>query len=212
MGRERLRTAGLAAALAAVVLVPLAIWAASSLSDEETAGLRIEASSSPVPRLHELVVALPNDELNTLETTDGTPSVGLECLDPEGRAELRVEHPFPFSDTDGGLEPPHVHQRIGVEQLDRIERCRLDGTDPELVGVVDGTASPFTSRREGENPSAGEEKPPRQERRNSPQPRIEARPTRLGRPSRATIPLRRSRIRPATYPPPPPTSASATAP
>ena len=143
MRRDRLRTAGLAAALAAVVVVPLGIWAASSLSDEEeVAPLQIQTYPAPVPGLLELVVALPSDEVNTLETTDGTPSVGLECLDAEGRAELSVEHPFPFSDTDGGLEPPHVHQRIGAGQLDRIERCRLDGTDPALEGVVEDTASP----------------------------------------------------------------------
>jgi hypothetical protein len=126
---------GLAAALAAVVLVPLAIWAVSSQSEEEPEALQIQTYPAPVPGLVELVVALPSAEVNTLETTGGTPSVGLECLDSEGRAELRVEHPFPFADTDGGLEPPHVHQRIGTQQLQRIESCRLVGTEPPLEGV-----------------------------------------------------------------------------
>ena len=143
VGQERLRTVGLAAALAAVVLVPLAIWAATSLSSEEEAEpLQIQTHPAPVPGLLELVVALPSEEVNTLETTGGTPSVGLECLDAEGRAEISVEHPFPFADTDGGLEPPHVHQRIGTDQLERIERCRLDGTDPPLEGVPDAGSAP----------------------------------------------------------------------
>jgi hypothetical protein len=142
VGRVRVRTVGLAGALAAVLLVPLAIWAVSSQSDEEPQTLQIQTYPAPVPGLVELVVALPSEAVNTLETTDGAPSVGLVCLDSEGRAELRVEHPFPFEETDGGLEPPHVHQRIATDQLQRIELCRLDGTDPPLEGTPDGAAAP----------------------------------------------------------------------
>ena len=137
MSRDRLRTAGLAAALAAVVLVPLAIWGATSLGEEESAELVVETYPGPSSEMVELVVALPNDELNTLETTDGAPSVGLECVDAEGRVELRVDHPFPFTDTDGGLEPPHVHQRVAEDQLAAIESCRLDGTTVEFEGASD---------------------------------------------------------------------------
>jgi len=131
-----LRTAGLAAALAAIVLVPLAIWGVTSLSEEESA-LVIETYPGTSRGMVEFVVALPNEELNTPETTDGAPTVGLECVDAEGRVEFRVDHPFPFSDTDGGLEPPHVHQRVGTDQLAAIESCRLDGTTVELEGVPD---------------------------------------------------------------------------
>ena len=138
MSRDRLRTAGLAAALAAVVLVPLAIWGVTSLAEEESAALVIETYPAPSRGTVELVVALPNEELNTLETTDGAPSVGLECVDAEGRVEFRVDHPVPFSDTDGGLEPPHVHQRVDEDQLAAIESCRLDGTTLELEGAPDG--------------------------------------------------------------------------
>lgn len=140
MSRDRLRTALLAAALAAVILVPLAIWGATSLSEDESATLVVETYPGPSPEMVEFVVALPDEELNTPETTDGAPTVGVECLDAEGRVEFRVDHPFPFSDTDGGLEPPHVHQRVGTDQLAAIETCRLDGTTVELEGAPDAAA------------------------------------------------------------------------
>ena len=142
MGGDRLRTVGLAGVLAAVVLVPLAIWGVTSLAEEESDALVVETYPGPSRGMVELVVALPDEELNTTETTDGAPTVGVECVDAEGRVEFRVDHPFPFSDTDGGLEPPHVHQRVGSDQLAAIESCRLDGTTVELEGAPDGAPAP----------------------------------------------------------------------
>jgi hypothetical protein len=52
-------------------------------------------------------------------------------------ALVRAEHRFPFTDTDGGTEPPHVHQEVTPEQEDTIECCRLEGTDPELAGPLE---------------------------------------------------------------------------
>jgi hypothetical protein len=140
VSRERLRTVGLAAALAALVLVPLAIWGATSLSDEESTELRVEtvAAEGGEP---EIVVSLPGDDLNEPETVDGNRSVGLECLDATGAVEFRVEHLFPFTDTDGGTSPPHVHQQVSRRQLAAIERCRLDGTSVELEGELDASAA-----------------------------------------------------------------------
>jgi hypothetical protein len=125
----------LAAALASFVLVPLAIWGATSLSGDESTELRIEPVAAE-GGYTEIVVSLPSDDLNDPETVDGARSVGLECLDADGAVEFRVEHLFPFTDTDGGTQPPHVHQQISPGQLAAIERCRLDGPEPELEGEV----------------------------------------------------------------------------
>ena len=138
MSRARLQTAGLATVLAALVVVPLAVWAGSSLLDdeEEDGELRIEtvpgAGGDP-----ELVASLSDDDLNTLDTSGGERSVTFECLDTSGAVELRVEYPFPFTDTDGGLQPPHVHLQPSRRQLRAIERCRLEDTTPPLEGPVE---------------------------------------------------------------------------
>ena len=126
----------IAAALAAFVLVPLAIWGATSLGGEDDTELAVD----PYPGTQgagELVVSLPDEELNTPETSDGELTVGLECLDAEGEVLFRVEHRFPFTDTDEGTQLPHIHQPVSREQFVAAETCRLDGTDPALEGSVD---------------------------------------------------------------------------
>ena len=126
----------LAAALAGFVVVPLAIWGATSLSGDEGTELRIESVAAE-GGYSEIVVSLPSDDLNDPEAVDGARSVSLECLDAAGAVEFRVEHLFPFTDTDGGTQPPHLHQQVSPRQLAAIERCRLDGTTRELEGAVD---------------------------------------------------------------------------
>lgn len=127
---------GLAAGLAALVLVPLAIWGVTALSDEEAAALTVETIAAPPGGFPEIVVSLPSDDLNVPETVDGARSVGLECIDTSGEVEFRVEHLFPFTDTDDGTVPPHVHQQVSPGQLEAVERCRLEGTTVELEGEL----------------------------------------------------------------------------
>lgn len=125
----------MAGALAALVLVPLAIWGVTSLGGEESAELRVESLTVPGGP-PEIVVSLPSNGVNDTQTTGGAPSVGLECLNATGEVEFRVEHVFPFTDTDEGTAPPHVHQRVTPQQLAAVERCRLDGTKPALEGEL----------------------------------------------------------------------------
>jgi hypothetical protein len=127
---------GLAAGLAALVLVPLAIWGITALSDEEPPALTVETIAAPPGGFPEIVVSLPSDDLNVPETVEGARSVGLECTDTSGKVEFRVEHLFPFTDTDGGTVPPHVHQQVSPGQLEAVERCRLEGTTVELEGEL----------------------------------------------------------------------------
>jgi hypothetical protein len=152
VSRGRLPTAGLAVLLAALVVAPLAIWGGSSLwDDDEEDELRIETlrAGGGDP---ELVVSLPDDDLNTLETSGGKPSVTFECLDASGAVELRVEHLFPFTDTDGGVQPPHVHQRLSRRQLSAIERCRLEDTTPPLQGPVEPAGGGYGRTRQERRP------------------------------------------------------------
>lgn len=142
VSRDRMRTLGLAAVLAAIVLVPLAIWAGTSLSEDEADdALAVQSYTNPSTRQPEVIVFVTDEELNAPETVDGAASVGLECLDAEGEVQFRVEHGFPFTDTDDGTEPPHVHQQVSVEQASTIQSCRLADTDPPLEGELDAGES-----------------------------------------------------------------------
>jgi hypothetical protein len=81
-------------------------------------------------------VSLPSEEVNVRETVDGARSVSLVCLTQGGEVEFRVEHLFPFTDTDDGAEPPHVHQTVSTDQLEAIDSCRLEGTSAKLEGEL----------------------------------------------------------------------------
>ncbi len=75
----------------------------------------------------------------------GTPRIPARADPSGGRTATRTyihgvsreRLRFPFTDTDGGTAPPHVHQRASRRQLAAIERCRLDGTTVDLEGELD---------------------------------------------------------------------------
>lgn len=136
-----MRTVALGAALAGLALVPLAVWGATSLSDDG-GELLVERAPGGVVGSPELIVSLPSEEVNDLDTAGGDPSIVIACLDAEGQVEFRVAQPFPFTDTDGGREPPHVHQLVPLRQLAAVERCRLEGATVELEGELQQPAPP----------------------------------------------------------------------
>lgn len=139
MERRGLRGIGPAVALAALVLIPLVIWTASSLSEEDSPLTVVSDSAGRGPP--ELVVSLPI-ELNTPETVGGGETVELACLNSSGRPEFRVEHPFPFTDTDDDAADPHVHQPVSGGLLRSVERCRLSPTSPPLEAPVEAAPIP----------------------------------------------------------------------
>ena len=139
MERRRLRSIGPAAVLAAVVLVPLVIWTASSLSEEDSPLTVVSESAGPGPPA--LIVSLPI-ELNSPETVGGGETVELACLDSDDEPVFRVEHPFPFTDTDDDAADPHVHQPVTAGLLESVERCRLTPTSPPLEAPVEEAPAP----------------------------------------------------------------------
>jgi hypothetical protein len=141
VSREGLRTVGLAAGLALLVLVPLGVWGVSALSEDESGELTVETLAAPPGGNPQIVVSLPSEDVNVPETVDGARSVSLACLAQGGEVEFRVEHLFPFTDTDDGTEPPHVHQTVSSEQLEAIDSCRLEGTAVELEGELQSAES-----------------------------------------------------------------------
>jgi hypothetical protein len=129
-GPARTRLVALAVLLA--ISVPLiVIAAAGGGSDDEGSGLRVEPSREGAP---EILIFVDDPEVNEPGTTGGAKQVRIECVDEGGAVVLRDRKAWPFTDTDGGMFDPHVHVFVNPDVVQRIESCRLRGTDPPLEG------------------------------------------------------------------------------
>jgi hypothetical protein len=129
-GSNRTRIVALAVLLAiSIPLIVIAVAGGGS-DDGESEGLRVERSAG-VP---EVVIYLQDPAMNDPNTNRGRTRVRVECLDAGGTVIFRGAERWPLSDTDGGRFDPHVHVLVGPGVVDRIERCRLRGTDPPLAG------------------------------------------------------------------------------
>ena len=115
------------AAVAGLVIV----LAASSDRDDDAADapLRTQRATLTLERAQhpagyeELIVSLPDDRLNTPQTTGGETSVLLTCADDRGRVTIRRPQPWPLPLEPGF--PPHAHQPAKQEVLDSLRRCSL---------------------------------------------------------------------------------------
>lgn len=131
----RRRSIAPAALIAAVIAAPLIMWTASSGGDDEKS-LVVErwTNDKGAP---ELIVSLVEDDLNTLETTEGKRTVHLRCVGRQGQAVLNATPKWPFI-TEAGYDYPHVHQPATSEQVQRADSCRLRADDLSLEADVEG--------------------------------------------------------------------------
>lgn len=65
----------------------------------------------------ELIVLLGEEDLNTLETTNGRKTVRLECVGRDGQVVLDAEQRWPFVDDEPGYDSPHAHQTASRESF-----------------------------------------------------------------------------------------------
>jgi hypothetical protein len=119
-----------AAVVAVVGAVALGGVALATSGGEEADGLRVERSQV------EVIVYLANPDDNEPARAGGERSVMLECLDAGGEVLARAPMAWPLADTDGGTLDPHAHLPIDPETIQRVDSCRLGGTDPPLEGGV----------------------------------------------------------------------------
>jgi hypothetical protein len=119
-----------AAVVAAVGVAALVAVALATSGGEEADGLRVERSQV------EVIVYLAEPDVNQPETAGGDRSVTLECVDSGGEVLARAPMAWPLADTDGGTLDPHAHLPIDPDTIQRVDRCRLRGTDPVLEGGV----------------------------------------------------------------------------
>ena len=115
------------------VLVVVALLAGGSGGESERSSLRVERT--PTPEGTELIVYVEAAD-NRAELAGGESRVSVECEDEGGRVVAQGNHPWPFTDTDGGTTDAHVHQRVPDAAAGSVTRCRLSGTDPELEGRI----------------------------------------------------------------------------
>jgi hypothetical protein len=136
----RLKAVAPKALILIVIAVPLIAWAASSSGDEQQS-LVVErwTNDAGAP---ELIVSLGEEDLNTLETTNGERTVRLECFGRDGQLVLDGNQKWPFLDDEPGYDAPHAHQAASREQLQRADRCSLRGTRVRLEADVKGTLTP----------------------------------------------------------------------
>jgi hypothetical protein len=132
--KARLRSFAPLAVLFAIVTLPLLLWTTSSGGDEKSLIVERSTNNNGSP---ELIVSLEED-LNTLQTTNGRRAVSLECLDRDGEVILEAEQRWPFRTREKGYAYPHTHQRTTQGQRQRADRCRLKGTRVPLETDVEG--------------------------------------------------------------------------
>lgn len=132
----RMKAVAPKALILVVIAVPLIAWAAFSTGDEQQS-LSVErwTNDAGTP---ELIISLGAQDLNTLETTNGSRTVRLECVGRDGQVVLDAEQRWPFVDEEPGYDSPHAHQAASREQLQRADRCRLRGTRVPLEASVTG--------------------------------------------------------------------------
>jgi hypothetical protein len=118
-------------AIAVLVVVPIAIWAATSGGSKNN--LRIDQGVS-ISGSPEIVVNVPK-KLNTPGEAINRTSVKLICVDAGGKTVLATSQYWPFIN-EVGYPYPHIHQPVTPKQLQQIARCHLEGTKTKLEGAL----------------------------------------------------------------------------
>jgi hypothetical protein len=121
-----------------IIATPLIAWTASAGGDEKNDGQSLIVERATAANgAPELLVSLGDDDLNTLETTNGEKVVRVECVARNGEVVLDAKQRWPFVD-EPEFDYPHAHQPASREQLQRAYRCGLRGTRIRLEADVKG--------------------------------------------------------------------------
>lgn len=131
------KTIGPAAAVLAIMVVPLLVWSASTGDEgDDDAALTVELPP-PFERGDPLLTVTVAERLNKPETARNGRTVKLECLDGSGNVVAQTEQPWPFPAEEQGYGP-HAHQLVPGDKIGSVERCRLRGTKVPLEAEVTG--------------------------------------------------------------------------
>ncbi len=130
MKRFDIKTIGPALAVLAIMVIPLVVWSGSSGEDPSSnADLTVEWD--PAKAGDPLLTVTIAERLNNRETASNGKDVQLECVDAEGQVVAETTQPLPFSDEEQGVGS-HAHQLVSRDQIDSVEKCRLQGARLQL--------------------------------------------------------------------------------
>lgn len=120
-----IKTIGPAAAVLAVMVIPLVIWSAAAGGSKD-GDPRLTVSYDPSRGGDPLLTVTIAEELNKLETAKNGRSLKLECLDGDGNVVAQTTQPLPFPAEEPGYGA-HAHQLVPGDKINSVERCRLRG-------------------------------------------------------------------------------------
>lgn len=121
-----IKTIGPAAAVLAVMVIPLVVWSASSGGGAQDSDPDLTVSYDPSRGGDPLLTVTIAEELNKRETATNGRSVKLECLDGDGNVVAQTTQPLPFPAEEAGYGA-HAHQLVPGDKIRSVERCRLRG-------------------------------------------------------------------------------------
>jgi hypothetical protein len=118
--------------VAAVIIVPVAIWAAGSGGSDDD--LRVEQNVSAITGGPEIVVAIPR-KYNNMAETQNKANVVLVCFDSGGKKLFETNEDWPFIE-EPGYDRPHIHQAVSDSQLKALATCTVRGMTHMLTGTL----------------------------------------------------------------------------
>ena len=131
-----IKTTGAAAALLAILVVPLVVWSGSS-GNEQSGDPDLTVEREPSQAGDPLLTVTLAERLNKPDTANNGQSVKLECLDGSGEVVAQTTQPLPFPDDEAGYGA-HAHQLVPGDKIDSVERCRIRGARVPLEADLRG--------------------------------------------------------------------------
>ena len=130
-----MRNAAPVVLIVTLIVLPLAIWAATSLGrgkDGEQQALLVERSVG-FTGAPELLISLRDTGVTV---PAGRDYVRIECLDGKGAVIVHGTQPWPFA-PEAGYDLAHVHQTASAGKIEQARRCRVLGTSKRLEADVE---------------------------------------------------------------------------
>ena len=115
-----------------LVVVPLAIWAATSGGSGSNKNKTFIAERSVgLTGAPELLLTINDPDV---EVTSNRTTVKIECEDAKGNVIVSGTQPWPFPPEAGYA--PHAHQAASSDEVEQARRCQVIGTNKHLDAPV----------------------------------------------------------------------------
>src|SRR5436853_2911482 len=117
--------------IAAVVIVPVAVWALGSGGSDS---LSVQQNTNYYTGGPEIVVGIPKKYNNMAETNNKT-NVVVVCYKADGQLLFQTTADWPFIN-EPGYDLPHVHTPVTNAQLKAMATCTVRGMKHKLTGAL----------------------------------------------------------------------------